>query len=67
MSRAVIGQAGRRDGLKGSMRLLTGSEALATGRMRLPMGAVVLATGAVYARIASLPSLGFAAWRPSAD
>jgi hypothetical protein len=53
--------------LKGSMRLLMGSEAVATGRTRLAIGAVVLATGAVYARIASLPSFGFAAWRPSAD
>jgi hypothetical protein len=61
MSRAVIGHAGWRDRLKGRMRLLIGSAALATGKPRLPMGAVVLATGAVYARIASLPSFGFAA------
>jgi hypothetical protein len=53
--------------LNGSMRLLMGSEALATGGTRLSIGAVVLTTGAVYARIASLPSFGFAAWRPSAE
>jgi hypothetical protein len=67
MSRAVTGQAGRRDRLKGRIGLPTGRESLATGMMRPAVGAVVLATGAVYARIASLPSFGFAAWRPSVD
>ena len=61
----MTGQAGWRDRLSGSLRLAPESllPARLMGGARLLLGSVVIATGAVYARIASLPSLGSAPWR----